>query len=148
MSSFKKEIEFELNLIPFIDMLSACLSFLLLTAVWSYIGSIDTHQAVGAESTNGANNPPSVVVQVENDKSFQLDLKDVKTKQRQFKIQAVNGEPNWDKIDSFLVSLRKSIPELNTSVVIAKPGVSYGVTMKTVDSLRKAEIKNVGISPI
>ncbi len=148
MSSFKKEIEFELNLIPFIDMLSACLSFLLLTAVWSYIGSIDTHQAIGAESTSGANNPPSIIVQVENDKSFQLDLKDVKVKQRQFKIQSLNGEPNWTKIDAFFVSLRKSIPDLNTSVVIAKPGVSYGLTMKTVDSLRKAEIKNVGISPI
>jgi biopolymer transport protein TolR len=148
MSSFKKEIEFELNLIPFIDMLSACLSFLLLTAVWSYIGSIDTHQAIGAESTNGQNNPPSIVVQVENDKSFLFDLKDVKIKQRQFKINALNGEPNWDKIDSLLVSIRKNIPDLNTSVVMSKPGVSYGLTMKTVDSLRKAEIKNVGISPI
>lgn len=148
MSSFRKEIEFELNLIPFIDMLSACLSFLLLTAVWSYIGSIDTHQAIGAESTNGANNPPSLVVQVESDMSFRFDLKDVKTKTRQFKIQSKNGEPNWDRIDSFLVSVRKNIPDLNTSVVISKPGVSYGLTMKTVDSLRKAEIKNVGISPI
>ncbi len=148
MSSFRKEIEFELNLIPFIDMLSACLSFLLLTAVWSYIGSIDTHQAIGAESTNGANNPPSLVVQVAGDRSFQFDLKDVKTKNKQFTIKSRNGEPNWEKIDNFLVSVRKSIPDLNTSVVISKPGVSYGLTMKTVDSLRKAEIKNVGISPI
>jgi biopolymer transport protein TolR len=148
MSSHKKEIEFELNLIPFIDMLSACLSFLLLTAVWSYIGSIDTHQAIGAESTNGANNPPSIVVQVEKDNSFQFDLKDVKVKQLQYKIQSIKGEPNWEKIDSFLVAIRKNIPDLNTSVVMSKPGVTYGLTMKTVDSLRKAEIKNVGISPI
>ncbi|MBY0383973.1 biopolymer transporter ExbD [bacterium] len=148
MSSFRKEIEFELNLIPFIDMLSACLSFLLLTAVWSYIGSIDTQQAIGAESTNGANNPPSIVVQIDKDNSFQFDLKDVKTKNRQFKITSVRGEPNWDKIDSFLSSIRKNIPNLNTSVVISRPGVTYGLTMKTVDSLRRAEINNVGISPI
>lgn len=148
MNSSKKDIEFELNLIPFIDMLSACLSFLLLTAVWSYIGSIDTKQAIGAESTNGQNNPPSVVVQIEKDHSLQIDLKDIKTSQRQFKIQSDKGEIHWKKMENLIGYLKKSHPTLDTSVVIAKPGVTYGLTMKTIDTLRKAEIKNVGISPI
>ncbi len=147
MSSFKKEIEFELNLIPFIDMLSACLSFLLLTAVWSFIGSIDTKQAIGAESTSGKN-PPSIVVQIEKDNTFQFDLKDVQTKNKSFKVSALKGEPNWSKIDSLLKIVRQNNPKLDTSVVMAKPGVTYGMTMKAVDTLRKADIKNVGISPI
>lgn len=148
MRNGKKELDFELNLIPFIDMLSSCISFLLLTAVWTYVGSIDTTQAIGAENTAKANNPPSVVVQLDKDNSFEFQLKDVKTNQRNFIVKAERGEPNWDRVNKFLKTLKQTYPDINTSVVLTRPSVTYGHTIKLVDSLKKAEIKDVGISPI
>ena len=148
MSTSRKNIEFELNLIPFIDMLSACLSFLLLTAVWSYIGSIDTHQAIGSESTSGANNPPSLVMQMEKDNSLTIDLKDLKTQHRRFEIRSQQGKIDWTKTEKLIQSIKGKYPQLETSVVMAKPGVSYGDTIKAVDTLKKNEFKSVGISPI
>ncbi len=148
MSSARKHIEFELNLIPFIDMLSACLSFLLLTAVWSYIGSVDTHQAIGSESTSGANNPPSLSMQIEKDNSLTIDLKDIKTQHRHFVISSAQGKVDWVKTEKLVQSVKKQFPQIETSVVMAKPGVSYGNTIKAVDTLKKNEFKSVGISPI
>jgi biopolymer transport protein ExbD len=148
MRGRKKEIEFELNLVPFIDMLSSCLSFLLLTAVWTYVGTLDTTQAIGAENAAKAQNPPSVVVQLDKDNSFDFQLKDVKTEQRHFAVPANHGQPNWERVNSFLKTLKKTYPEINTSVVLTRPNVTYGHTIKIVDSLKKVEIKDVGISPI
>lgn len=144
----KKTIEVDLNLIPFIDMLSACLSFLLLTAVWTFVGTVDTTQAIGAESTAGANNPPSVAVQMDKDNSFDFQLKDTKAAHKNFSIKARNGQPNWEKIDELLKSIKTQNPEIKTSVVLTRPEVKYGNTMRIVDALKRAEIKDVGISPM
>ena len=36
----KKALDAELNLIPFIDLLSCCIAFLLITAVWTQIAGL------------------------------------------------------------------------------------------------------------
>ena len=46
----KKHLDFELNLIPCIDLLSVCICFLLLTAVWLQVGSLSVKQAIGGQS--------------------------------------------------------------------------------------------------
>jgi biopolymer transport protein ExbD len=40
----KKSVDFQLNLIPFIDLLSVLISFLLMTAVWTQIARIEVRQ--------------------------------------------------------------------------------------------------------
>jgi biopolymer transport protein ExbD len=145
--SNKKSIDFEVNLVPFIDMLSTCLSFLLLTMVWTYVGTVDTNQAIGAETASG-NNPPSLVVQLDKDNSFDFQLKDVKSGNRNFLIRSESGKPNRNKVGNFLSALRKEYPEITTSVVLTRPKVTYGHIIQTVDQLKKAEFKDVGISPM
>src|SRR5437868_8092484 len=50
----KKPLDASLNLVPFIDLLSCCISFLLITAVWTQLARMDVSQkgqgAAGAES--------------------------------------------------------------------------------------------------
>src|SRR3984893_16050976 len=50
----KKALDAELNLVPFIDLLSCCISFLLITAVWTQLARMDVTQkgagAAGASS--------------------------------------------------------------------------------------------------
>jgi len=40
----KKSVDFQLNLVPFIDLLSVLISFLLMTAVWTQIARIEVRQ--------------------------------------------------------------------------------------------------------
>ena len=40
----KRALDFELNLVPFIDLLSCCISFLLITAAWTQLSRIETTQ--------------------------------------------------------------------------------------------------------
>src|SRR5688572_3857707 len=43
--SGKKSVDFQLNMIPFIDLLSVLISFLLMTSVWTQIAKIDVKQS-------------------------------------------------------------------------------------------------------
>src|SRR3954452_9532518 len=40
----KKALDAEINLVPFIDLLSCCISFLLITAVWTQLARMDVSQ--------------------------------------------------------------------------------------------------------
>ena len=44
-SGGKKPVDFQLNLIPFIDLLSVLISFLLMTSVWTQTARIEVRQA-------------------------------------------------------------------------------------------------------
>jgi biopolymer transport protein ExbD len=41
----KKSVDFQLNMIPFIDLLSVLISFLLMTSVWTQVAKIDVKQS-------------------------------------------------------------------------------------------------------
>lgn len=43
--SGKKSIDFQLNMVPFIDLLSVMLAFLLMTSVWTQVSKVDVRQA-------------------------------------------------------------------------------------------------------
>lgn len=47
------EMNVEINLVPFIDFLTVLISFLLLTAVWTELGKIETQQTVDGGSGGG-----------------------------------------------------------------------------------------------
>lgn len=59
----KKPVDFQINLIPCIDLLSVLISFLLMTSVWTQIAKIDVKQKPNAPSDE----PPE-------DKEEQLNL--------------------------------------------------------------------------
>jgi len=49
-SGGKKTVDFQLNLIPMIDLLSVLISFLLMTAVWTQVARIDVKQQLNLPS--------------------------------------------------------------------------------------------------
>ena len=49
-SGRRKSLDAEVNLVPFIDLLSMCICFLLVTAVWIQIGSLQVKQSHGSEA--------------------------------------------------------------------------------------------------
>ena len=49
----KHSLDFELNLVPFIDLLSCLVSFLLITAVWTQMGQLETSQKLDGGGAGG-----------------------------------------------------------------------------------------------
>ena len=53
----KRESNFELNLVPFIDLMSTCISFLLITAVWTQVSMIQIGSSIYAKKTSENTEP-------------------------------------------------------------------------------------------
>ena len=48
----RRPLDASLNLVPFIDLLSCCIAFLLITAVWSQVSAMEVPMAGGAVGEN------------------------------------------------------------------------------------------------
>ncbi len=147
--SKQKDLNFEINILPILDILSVLICFLLLTAVWLQLGSIDTKQAIGDNSTAGAKNPPSLWVGVEKDGNLTLSLRDLpKEKKLEDRVARSARGVNYDVLSAKLLALKAKWPELKTSIVRPGPQTSYGDVIKIMDQLKKHEFEGVGISPL
>ena len=54
----KKSVDFQINMIPMIDLLSVLISFLLMTSVWTQIAKIDVKQSPNLPSEDQPPPPP------------------------------------------------------------------------------------------
>jgi len=145
----KKELNFELNILPVLDILSVLICFLLLTAVWLQLGTIDTKQAIGDNSTAGATNPPSLWVTLQKDGTIQLSLRDVpQAKTLEDSVTKTARGVNWTTLDSKIQALRAKWPDLKTSIVRPEARASYGDVIRIMDQLKKNQFDGVGLSPL
>jgi biopolymer transport protein TolR len=145
----KKELNFELNILPVLDILSVLICFLLLTAVWLQVGTIDTKQAIGDNSTAGAVNPPSLWVTLQKDGTIQLSLRDIpQAKNLEDSVTKTAKGVNWTTLDSKIQALRTKWPDLKTSIVRPEARASYGDVIRIMDQLKKNQFDGVGLSPL
>lgn len=131
----------EVNVIPFIDLLSVCISFLLLTAVWLQAGVLSTKQGLGTEAQAKKENNLSVWVELESKDAVKISTQGMKPNLKDRRV-SMNG------LVDFVRSLKQTNPELRTGLVLPNPTSGYDELIKTMDSLRKAELIDVGIAPI
>lgn len=143
----RKELNFELNIMPTLDILSVLICFLLLTAVWVQIGSLDVRQAIG-DNAAGGKNPPSIWATVKQDGSVDLSLRDVKVRQSEMSLRGQRGEIDWNRLTEQLRTLKAQLPDLKTGVIRPEAGTRYGDVIRLMDSLKKIEISDIGLSPL
>ena len=74
----KQHLDFEVNLIPFIDLLSVCICFLLLTAVWIQVASMNVKQAIGGQAVQDTEKKAVVWVYLGQKGELSLDIQDSK----------------------------------------------------------------------
>ncbi len=144
-----KELNFELNIMPVLDILSVLICFLLLTAVWIQIGTIDTRQAIGDNSVAGAKNPPSLWITVNTQGAVQLSLRDLPgAKTHEEQIRSAGRGVNWAVLEQKLQALKAKWPDLKTGVVRPEAQASYGDVIRIMDKLKQFEFEGVGLSPL
>lgn len=146
----KKELNFELNIMPVLDILSVMICFLLLTAVWTQVQAVEVKQAVGDNNQQGAaNNEPSLWAILEEKGKVQISLRDVKsTKQREISLLAKGDAIDWDQVQVTLKKIKESVPEIKLGLVMPKSQSDYGSVIKMLDQLKQVNIKETGVGPL
>lgn len=147
----KKELDFDLNLIPAIDLLSVCICFLLLTAVWIHLGSLKLQQGTGETNSNQGVNPPSLWIQVARTGDLTLSTRDLPANQRGLNASVLkssgSGKVDREKLAQALTLIQKKMPSIATVIVRPQTQVPYGEVIAVIDKLKAAKVKDVGIAP-
>jgi biopolymer transport protein ExbD len=116
----KKPLDASINLVPFIDLLSCCISFLLITAVWTQLARMDVTQKSKAPSGITPDTPPEP----------QINLT-VNVGKTGYSVDASNGDKrtidlkgedyDYTKLAETLAAMRKdhNIPEDKKDITVA-----------------------------
>lgn len=148
----KKDLNFELDLLPFISMLSCCICFLMLTAVWTNVGMLNVEQGLGQESSRANQSDSSLWVIVDGDGSVELSVKDAPTMPASYNKINVHarsaGKIDFAQIEKIAAQMNSRLPDLKAALVMPKAQVAYGDVITLMDRLKKHKISEVGIAPL
>jgi len=147
----KKHLDFEVNLIPFIDLLSVSICFLLITAVWLNVGSMDVKQAVGGQAQEDTKKSPLVWIRMTAQGDLDLEVQQsslVPAGLKKFRVAQVNQLPNWEGLEKALSSLKQVEPSLNTGLIQPTASTSYEDIIDVMDKLKKNGMTDLGVSPL
>lgn len=145
----KKELNADLNLTPFIDLLSTCVCFLLITAVWIEIGSVEIKQSHGTEAAASKKISYDLDVVYSTPTKIRLNLKKNGRRVKSFKVEGsdiTSAQQNLDlTLKTKVINFKNKAIEIATATITPRSTVDYGNLMKTLDTLRSNEIINIGV---
>ena len=146
----KKSLDFEVNLIPFIDLLSTCICFLLLTAVWINVASMNVKQAVGGQAADAGAKKPTVWVAMNPGGDLTLDVKDsrVPVKLTKLSIPGQQGKPNLELLTTTVAQLKAAEPLLNTALIQPTAASVYEDIIGLMDGFKRSGVTDLGVSPL
>lgn len=151
MKQNKKHLDFELNLIPFIDLLSTCICFLLITAVWMQIGSLNVKQAVGGQPAAETEKKPTAWIYMDTTGTVTVEVKDsasLKADLRKSTVPAKDGKMDLELIGKLASSLKTVEPSLRTALIQPKATTSYEDMIDLMDTVKKAGLGDLGVVPL
>tara|TARA_B100001971_G_C18268046_1_gene596708 strand:- start:147782 stop:148264 length:483 start_codon:yes stop_codon:yes gene_type:complete len=145
----KKELNAELNLTPFIDLLSTMVCFLLITAVWIEIGSVEIKQSKGTQAQESKKESYDLDVVFNSDKKISLNLKKGSRRVQRLVVNESDFEASITQLDTLIATKIKNFKnkaiDIATATVTPNSKVEYGHMVRALDVLRKNEIINIGV---
>ena len=141
----KKPLDAAINLVPFIDLLSCCISFLLITAVWTQLARMDVTQKSKAPS-GAVDEPPKNDVQltllVNKDNSYTFQ----KSTGESTNIDAKGEDYDYVKLADTLAQAKKDHADKEDISIKADDAVIYNKVIKTMDVVLSQKFPNISLS--
>ena len=144
----KKNVDYQLDLTPFISMLSVCICFLLLTVAWFQIGALSVKQAMGAKGYGEPSQKPSLWVYIQPKKQIEVRLK---KGNRLISKRAILSEQlnfNFTGFNQYIANLKRQEPLIEDVFIFPQASELYEDIIKIMDGLRQAGLFNMGLSPL
>lgn len=147
----RKNTNFELNLVPFIDVLSTCICFLLVTAVFINLGSLQVSQAVGSEKQSQEKNKGTITVSLGGKGDIRFEVKDVpgvRGSQSVVTINGENGKVNFQRTEQWIQNFAARNGEVKTVLLMPNPYSKYDDLIQLMAQFKKSQMDQIGIAPL
>jgi len=148
----RKSLDAEMNLVPFIDLLSMCICFLLMTAVWIQLGTVQVKQSHGTDAAASTKDQVELSVKFTGSSKISLSFQSKGRRLKEITFQDA-------QIEGLVEKMRAGLPgELAKLGLSAKGSVAsalltpstelgYGNLVSVMDILRGQGILNLGVVP-
>ena len=144
-SGSEKNANVELNLVPFIDLMCVCITFLLITAVWTQVSMIQL-----GTSIYGKKSEEDLPIQKTSDIAFRLDVKDrgyaLNLGIDVVSIPLTSEGHDQSTLKEELQKVRDLYPEKKDVVISMEDHLSYNLMIQTMDQLIQVGFVDVGIA--
>jgi biopolymer transport protein TolR len=141
-SGGRKPLDIDMNLVPFIDMMSVLVAFLLLTAVWTNLAQINIKPGgVGSDTDQTVNPPINLSVLVAQD-GLWVGI----TTGQPRKIDMVGEEYNFEALGEALTYYKKEsgiFNERDDLEIAAEDKVTYQSVITAMDTAVAKEFKGI-----
>ena len=140
----KKNVDSEIPLVPFIDLLLCCVMFLLVTAVWNRLARLDANQQVPGQAS--ADQPPPeeqirLYLQV-----TQTGFTIASTAGERIEIPKSGDEYDLETLRTRLVERRQAEPNRHDLIVAPEDGVMYEDVIAAMDLAVGQGFEDVSLS--
>ena len=148
----KRASSFDLNLVPFIDLMSVMITFLLITAVWTQVSMIKLGSSIyGKQNTEETPPPPPRA-----DVPFRLDVKEagyrvilgnpLKGTSDTTVIAKVNGEYDKEGLKEKLDQIKQAYPDKVDAVITVEEQLKYDYLIQGMDMLLQSGFPAVSVA--
>lgn len=143
----KKPLDAQLNLVPFIDLLSCCISFLLITAVWTQLARMDVQQKGQSSAGASDDKPPENQVQLSlfiNKDGYTFN-KTLGAQNDNTEIPKKGDEYDYSKLADTLKDAKTAYPDKNDIQIKSDDDVIYNNIIRTMDIVLSNKFPDVSL---
>jgi biopolymer transport protein ExbD len=144
----KKALDAEINLVPFIDLLSCCITFLLITAVWTQIAGLQVASS-GAPPEQQQKQEATVDLKLLlTEKGYSLTMPGAQVDIP--KVGGPDGQPRFDRktLAEKIKTVKTNLPDQSAITVQPEDAVAYDDLVSTVDTCLGEQLRNVTVAPL
>ena len=142
----KRDVAIEPNIVPFIDLMSVLIIFLLITAVWTQVSMIQIGSSIYGQRSEDQEVEPPPRAEV----PFRLDIFEggyqIIVGQRKTTVPKIDNEYDTKTLVAELKSVKEIYPEKNDAVVTMVDSLPYLALIGGMDSLLSAGFPEVSIA--
>ena len=139
--SHRKSLNVDLNLVPYIDLLTCMVAFLLITAVWTQLARLSAAQK--GQGQAGEETPPELqlkIVVVVNQEGF-----NVVVGQDQTPIPKKGTDYDFEKLAVELKKAKDAHPDKNDIQVASEDQVVFDTLIRTMDAALSSRFPDISL---
>lgn len=141
-----RSTDVDLNLVPIIDLMSVCIIFLLITAVWSQVSMIQIGSSIYGKKTSDDKPEPPPKAEI----PFRLDVRTdgyrVIIGRNEMRFPKIGGVYDQEKLTNEVKKIKQLYPDKNDAVITVMDELPYDTLIGGMDALLTGGFPEISVA--
>ena len=142
----KRPSNVDVNIVPFIDLMSVLIIFLLISAVWTQVSMIQIGSSVYGKKTAEDSAPPPPRAEIPFLVNISENGYSILVGRQKIKLSKLNGSYDLDRLGEELVKIKELYPDKTDAVLSMDEELEYEQLIVGMDALLASGFPEIAIS--